>query len=179
MGLAAIEAKLLEYVGLVMVEQCGRPEPAHVLRYQGTLADQCCPEEGVLSAHWEGDKPKDPRGQQKDQSCLLVAPIALRYVTCWHLPNDPRAITDAEYVRWDTDAAALADLAHCVSLALCRLGCSPVRDPLFADVLGDTGCQEVKFTGAEPAGAGATLSAGCAGVVWKVTVRLGGDTGAT
>lgn len=168
-SLSLLETAVAEYVGGVLVDECGRPEPDRILRYHGRIPADCCTDNGYLAINWESVRPKDPGGQVRGNPCLPTATLAIRYVTCWPEPELEEIGTDARDDEWDAQSAMYADVADCVARALCRVGCAQRAPDELTDVLAR--CQDFAFLECvpippEPSGLGG--GAGCAGVLWRV-----------
>lgn len=159
-----LETALAEFVGDVLVNDCGRPVPDRVLRYHGTLPNDCCTDNGVLAVSWNTITP-----QGTECSAFPQAEVRLRYVVCWPVAEvDERGVT-VDDATWDQRAAMLADVADCVTRGLLGLSCSD-DDPLAQAVAAAT-VGRIRFLAAEPI----TPQGGCAGVQWRLTagVRFG------
>lgn len=176
MSSSALMTALLEYVGDVMVNECGLdPGPERVLRYHGArgMPQDCCSEDGYLVASWarewgSANFPNQARGEN-GCSALPALQYELRYVVCWPVPPVSTSGVQPIDDRWDEKAAELADVADCVSRALIRLACSTVADdPLRDAVLEQVRCNQFTFVEAVPIDPGGS----CAGVLWRVYAGL-------
>lgn len=168
MSLSDLESAVLEYVGDVLVNECGRPAPDRLLRYHGVAPDDCCTTNGTLSISWEVGYPSEKFPSRGNSQCVgaPVYTLNVRYVTCW---PGLGTVTPEGYVlpddAWDSTAAMLADAADCVSRSLMRLACDPISDdPLVAAILEQclrNQFQWIETTPVRPSGL-------CAGVTWKM-----------
>jgi hypothetical protein len=168
-ALSDVLTGVAEYIGDVLVNDCGMPAPGRVLRYHGhAVPDEVqCDETGILSVWWEPFL--EPRVATGSTPCLgyPVVTIAARWVRCWQPPEvDQDGVTLVDPT-WDADAAELADAAECVARGLMALDCAPDRDDPFVAALLEVG-RRYRFTGASPAGVGG----GVAGVVWRLQLEL-------
>lgn len=167
MSLSAVETALVDYVGDVIVNECGRPVPEHVLRYHGELPHYCCTEDGVLAIDWtlETFVSTFPTTPQRDPCAgLPVATLSIKYFVCWPAITfvDGHVVMDTD--TWDSEAAMLADVADCVARALMRLRCDPTNtDPFVQAVLAESG-RQVQFIDAAPM----PVRGLCAGVRWRM-----------
>lgn len=163
MSLAALETALVEFIGDVLVNDCGRPVPDRVLRYHGTLPHDCCSDSGFLVVSWNVIS---PQGGGDQCAGWPQAELRVRYVTCWPTVEVDGGSIQLDDENWDENAAMLADVAHCVSLALMAITCSD--DPLAEAVVAATVNRQVRLVATEPI----TPQGGCAGVQWRLTVAL-------
>ena len=180
MSLAELETALVEFVGDALVNDCNRPVPDRVLRYHGTLPNDCCTDNGTLAISWSRlflSSRFPSAATAPDDVCggNMVAEVRLRYVVCWPVPEIDEngvVIIDDE---WDTRAAMLADVADCVSRQLVGLSCEPlVGDPYVDGVLAATVASGkwLRLVDVEPL----PPQGGCAGVQWRLYcgVKAGG-----
>lgn len=170
MSLSGVLTALIEYVGQVLVDDCGRPTP-RVLRYHGVMPHDCCTDDGFLVGSWERLYPSTSFPNQTATGAvpcpgIPVAVLNLRYVVCWPVPpvseNGVTLIDDA----WDAQAAMLADVADCVTRGLMRALCAPppVTDPLATALMLAVGRDRLRLIEATPIPA----QGGCAGVQWRL-----------
>lgn len=141
MSFSGLLTALTEYVGDVLVNDCGRPAPAKVTRYFGTqgLPQDCCDARGVLSTSWDEGWASEKFPQKtvlSGSGCtgMPVYTVAIRYDVCWTPPSKVGGGLYLPMDTWDTDAAMLADTADCVARALIRLACGGAEGA-FADAV--------------------------------------------
>lgn len=166
MSLSLLLTSLNEYVGDVLVNDCGRPAPTRQLTYHGRLPHDCCTDDGFLVTSWESG-----RSEGGDQPCAGVPTytVNVRYVVCWTSPAVGAggvAVTDAQDTTWNNDALMLADVADCVTRSLIRLTCDD--DTLARTLVALTRKQGLRYTGVSPI----VPLGGCAGVQWQLSVPV-------
>jgi len=164
---------LAEYVGDVLVNDCGQPVPDRVLRYHGTLPDDCCTEPGVLAVSWSEGRaatefPTSAASMKNDPCASIpIYTITIRYRVCWPVPDVDESGVQLLDAEWDATAAMLADVADCVARGLLLLKCgaptAPV-DPLVAAVLDQVARGWLRFVDVSPS----VPAGGCAGVLWRL-----------
>jgi hypothetical protein len=169
MSLSGLLTAVNEYVGDVIVNDCGRPTPSRQLSYHGRLPHDCCTADGFLVTSWESGRPGNG-----DSPCggPPVYTLTLRYVVCWSVPDADEGgvdISDAQDATWNNDALMLADVADCVGRSLTDLTCSsaPV-DPMIAAILRLAPQRSLHYVGASPI----VPLGGCAGVQWQLTAAV-------
>lgn len=175
MSLSGLMTALVEFVGDVLVNDCGRPVPDRVLRYHGVIPDDCCTDAGLLAVNWTGGFPSTrfPTSAASDND-LCVAPgvygIAIRYRTCWPVPDADEAGVKLADAEWDETSAMLADVADCVGRELTDLTCflkqGRTADP-FIDAVADSIAPRgwLRYAGVAP-----TIPlGGCTGVTWTLS----------
>ena len=174
MSFSGLLTALAEYVGDVLVNDCGRPIPDRVLRYHGVIPDDCCTDAGTLAVSWVIGTASSTFG-----TGLAAAPadpcvsmptytVAIRYRVCWPLPEAEGPLLDPQ---WDETAAMLADTADCVTRALAALACEarspgdadPLMEAVWAMLSRRQWLRLVDVSASVPLG-------GCAGVVWRLLV---------
>lgn len=170
MSLSGLETALAEFVGDSIVNDCDQPPPDRVLRYHGTLPNDCCTENGTLAVSWameylSADFPNSTAANRDPCPGVPVATINLRYVICW----PPLRIVPGKLIladdSWDARAARLADVADGVTRAFARLMCAPdLADPIVAAVVQAAGRNRVRFIDVAPL----PVLGLCAGVLWRV-----------
>lgn len=172
MSLSSLMTAMVELVGDVLVNECGVEAPDRVLRYHGVLPDDCCSEKGTLGISWESDYPSSSFPNQNPTDPCVGGPVALlaiRWKTCWPVPDVSPAGVRLIDDQWDAKAAVIADVADCVTRAIIRLGCDPdLEDPFVLAVLEHTGRKQVRLIAATPVPA----LGGCAGVLWRLYARV-------
>lgn len=173
MSLSGLLTAVGEYVGDTLVNECGRPAP-EVLRYHGTLPNDCCTDDGVLSVSWEREQaflkfPASSAGAAEPCPGLPMVRLIVRYVVCWPVPDVlAESGTVLDYPGWDLRAATLADVADCVTRALIRLQCSPPDGPFADAVVAAAGRDRFRFVESTPILPGG----GCAGVRWHADAGI-------
>jgi hypothetical protein len=165
MSLAAVETALAEFVGDVLVNDCGRPVPDRVLRYHGTLPHDCCTEDGFLVVSWNV---LTPQGGTDQCAGWPQAELRVRYVVCWPTVDVSPSGVEIDDAGWDEQAAMLADVAHCVTVALMSVTCDD--DPFATTLMATTVNRQLRLVATEPI----TPQGGCAGVQWRLTYALRG-----
>lgn len=166
MSLSLLLTALNEYVGDVIVNDCGRPPPSRQFSYHGRLPHDCCTADGFLVTNWESG-----RIDGGDQPCagLPSYVVNVRYVVCWNEPevgSGGVAVTDAQDAGWNDDALMLADVADCVARSLIALTCD--TDPLATAVVALSRKQALRYTGVSPI----VPLGGCAGVQWQLSAPV-------
>jgi hypothetical protein len=173
MSLSGVLTALAEYVGDAIVNDCGRPVPDRVIRYHGTLPNDCCTDNGFLAVNWQTGFasvtfPAAATGTADPCRGLPVVEVRLRYVVCWDAPEVTQqgvTVNAEQDARWDADAAMLAEVADGVTRALLRLTCEISLDPLFVAVMDEVGPKHwLRFVAADPI----VPLGGCAGVQWRL-----------
>lgn len=169
MSLATLETALVEYVADVLVNDCGRPVPDHVLRYHDELPHYCCTDNGVLAINWtiETMVGTFPNGAQRDPCAgMPQATLNIKYVVCWPALEmiDGAVVMNVE--EWDERAAMLADVADCVSRALVALRCGAQHEPVdeYVQAVLDESGRRVLFVDATPM----PIRGLCTGVRWRL-----------
>ena len=169
MSLSELETAIANYVGDVLVNECGVAEPERILRYHGTLPHDCCTDDGFLVVSWERGYtttsfPSASSGGKSPCPGRQVYTINVRYVVCWPAPEaDSNGVQIIDNT-WDGKASILADVADCIARALSRLECNPNRDDPFVEaVIAQTGTM-VRYIETVPI----TPLGACAGVQWKL-----------
>lgn len=168
MSLSTLLTAVNEYVGDVLVNDCGRPEPDRQLSYHGRLPHDCCTTNGFLVTSWEsGRSSGDPCGGPP------VYIVTIRYVVCWDVPEVGTTgvqITDAQDSTWNNDALMLADVADCVGRSLLDLTCAPAPplDVLAAAVQSEAPYRTLRLVGVSPI----VPLGGCAGVQWQLEAAV-------
>lgn len=167
MSIASVELAVVEFVGDVLVNDCGRPPPDHVFRYHLSVPHYCCTDNGVLAIHWtiESQQGAFPTGALKSPcNGLLVTQLTVKYVVCWPAVEFDGGAVIMKDAEWDAQATMLANVADCVARALIRLTCDPqVTDPFGVAVLEET-AKRVQFIDTSPIPPGGL----CAGVQWRL-----------
>lgn len=158
-----------EFLGDRLVNVCGQDAPDRVLRYHGGPPPDDAGCDNVLSVWW--DPPLTLTGTSREQPCggPLTATIGARWTRCWKIPEASKSGLIRDDVRWDADAAILADVAECVASEIVGLQCAPKTgnaDPFVQAVLDRIA--SLSFAGANPYGPGG----GSAGVLWRATVKI-------
>lgn len=173
MSFASLLTALTEYVGDVLVNDCGLPVPDRVLRYHGTLPDDCCSEAGTLSASWAlgvatVDFPASAASQKADPCTQIpLYTVSMRYKTCWPVPEVNENGVELIDEQWDAKASMLADTADCVARSLIHLGCRQpgmVADPLTVAVQAQLARGWLRYIDVTPS----VPLGGCAGLVWRM-----------
>lgn len=173
MSLSGLLTGLVEYIGDVIVNDCGVEAPERALRYHGArgMPQDCCTDKGYLVAGWDSEwgSKSFPRRNSDPRECAIrpAVQITVRYVVCWPIPDLGDGGIRPLDAEWDAKAATLADLADCVTRALIRLSCNKIdadhRELADAvlELVNTDQLTYVETSPIDPAG-------GCAGVLWRV-----------
>jgi hypothetical protein len=170
-SLGMLMTGIVEYVGDVIVNDCGRPVPDRMLRYHGTIPSDCCPANGLLAVNWGDGRASESfgssSGTQQNDPCAArpVYQIQLRYKTCWPVPDADQSGVVLIDPEWDETAAMLADVADCVTRALIALTCGAVSDAFTRAVRDQTAGRWLRYAATTPI----LPLGGCAGVLWTLT----------
>lgn len=169
MTLSTLETAVIEYVGDVLTNTCGRPSPEVIRYHGGPVPDDCCTEDGTLSIWWGRLFASKAFPSQSTELCVgpPVSELNLRYSICWPKADvGESGVLNVLDPAWDAKAAILADVADCVHRALIRLSCKPDPDDPFIDAIQNelfpkNAIRWRETTPARPLG-------GCAGVSWAL-----------
>jgi hypothetical protein len=165
-SLSLLLTALNEFVGDILVNDCGRPAPTRQLSYHGRLPHDCCTDDGFLVTSWESGRSE---GGGEPCAGLPAYTVNVRYVVCWDLPEVGTSgveITDAQDTKWNNDALMLADVADCVARSLIGLTCDD--DPLASVLVALSRKQGLRYTGVSPI----VPLGGCAGVQWQLNAPV-------
>lgn len=170
MTLSTLETAVIEYVGDVITNVCGRPSPEVIRYHGGTVPDDCCTDDGTLSIWWGRLFASAQFPSQSTDLCVgpPVSELYLRYSVCWPKADVTASggIVNRLDPACDAAAAVLADVADCVHRALIRLSCRPDQDDPFVaaiqnELFPENAIRWRETTAARPLG-------GCAGVTWAL-----------
>lgn len=177
MSLSTLMTALIEYVGDVIVNDCGRPIPDRLLSYQGVIPDDCCSESGLLAASWADGRPvvKFPAQLASSEPDVCAAApvytISIRYRVCWPVPelnDDGIEVNPVQDAKYNEVASMLADVADCVARELISLSCvagGSTPDPFAQAVLDNVSPRKwLRYVDAQAERA----LGGCTGVTWRV-----------
>jgi hypothetical protein len=173
-SLPAILSSLAEYLGDVLVNECGQPVPDRVLRYHGNLpADQCC-DNGTLSVSWAEGHATDTfpvtAVNRLNDPCAAapVFTLVARYMICWPVPEVDTGgvnVTPVQDQDYDAVAQRLEQVAEGVARALIRLECpAATQDSVAVGLVAGSVRGWLRFIDVTPI----LPSGGCAGVQWRV-----------
>lgn len=166
MALADALTAFGEYIGDVLVNECGREVPDRVLRYQGHAVpdDVECAPNGTLSVWWE-----PPMRAKTPCSGPLLVTLGARWVVCWKMPNYTANTVELFDTEWDATAAVIADTAECVARALMRLPCADTPGSAkAAALLSHVVATNLSVAQVRPVGP----LGGVAGAVWMIDLAL-------
>jgi len=173
MSLSMLMTTLAEYVGDVLVNDCGAPAPDRVLRYHGAIPADCCTENGTLAVSWNDgfgsqDFPNNgANAKAAPCSAIPLYSLSIRYRVCWPVPEANANGVELIDPQWDGVAAQLADVADCVSRALLSLACTTPAplDSFQRAVLANVSRGWLRFVDVAPI----LPLGGCAGVLWRMS----------
>lgn len=172
MSLSGLMTAMAEYVGDVLVNDCGRPVPDRMLRYHGTIPDDCCSEAGTLAVSWADGRAASEfpssSANLKNDPCLSlpIYTLTVRYRVCWPVPDVDEGGVQLLDAEWDETAAMLADTADCVARELAALSCAGAarNDPFVAAILAQVSRGWLRYVDVAPS----VPTGGCAGVLWRL-----------